>query len=433
MNTDINETQKSTEAAEVKPSRKKGAAGRIVFAVLVVCCLIASLGLNVYQAAVQNQRVISYIDHELERQANEAERENEYIEDGYKVGGEYEIRSTTHISDAYKNGDDSQLSQEDKETLKMASQVLDEVLEDGMTDYEKEEAVYKWMVKNIGHGRGGVISRPGMDRSAFTPHDVLLSKGAVCVGYATTFRLFMNMLGMDCHIVHNEYHSWDLVQLDNDWYHVDIYSDSHGVLYGNFNMTDQVAKNGHNWDESALPEAKSVKYSPAVQNAVELDGLMDIPAAMSQTLDGKSTTLFYKFKDPLSDEDMGKADFLVNLLEMVLKGGFLEDSDGYYLRASWYPSERENDYILGLLLESHSSEEEPIFDADSPEAKELIKQVAKAFGLDPAMLGGGDDPGFEDLPIDDIIGGADGPTETVVTEDTEVVATWNGGGSVELR
>ena len=424
MNTDINETQKSTEAAE-------GKTGHIVFAVLVVCCLIASLGLNVYQAAVQNQRVISYIDHELERQAKEAEQKNEYIEDGYKVGGEYEIRSTTHISDAYKNGDDSQLSSEDKETLRMATQVLDEVIEDGMTDYEKEEAVYKWMVKNIGHGRGGVISRPGMDRSAFTPHDVLLSKGAVCVGYATTFRLFMNMLGMDCHIVHNEYHSWDLVQLDDEWYHVDIYSDAHGVIYGNFNMTDQMAKNGHNWDESALPEAKSVKYSPAVQNAVELDGLMDIPAAMSQTLDGKSTTLFYKFKEPLSDEDMSKADFLVNLLEMVLNGGFLEDSDGYYFRASWYPSERENDYILGLLLESHSSEEEPVFDTDSPEAKELIKQVAEAFGIDPAMLGGetGDDPDWEEFPI----GGADGPTDTVVTENGEVITTWNGGGSVELR
>ena len=88
---------------------------------------------------------------------------------------------------------------------------------------------------------------------------------------------------------------------------MDIYSDAHGVLYGNFNMTDQTARNGHNWDESALPEAKSVKYSPAVQNAVEVDGLMDIPAAMLEALDGKSTTLFYKFKQPLSDEDMGKA------------------------------------------------------------------------------------------------------------------------------
>ncbi len=425
MSTEIN------EANEAKQSKKGGKAAKIIAGVVFGGCLAASLGLNIYQAVVPNQKTADFIDYMYERIAESEKKENEYIEDGYKVGGEYEIRSTTHISDAYKSGDDSQLSEEDKETLKMAKEVLDEVVEDGMSDYEKEEAVYKWMVKNIGHGRGGVISRPGMDRSAFTPHDVLISKGAVCVGYATTFRLFMNMLGMDCRIVHNEYHSWDLVKLEDGWYHVDIYSDAHGVLYGNFNMTDQTARNGHNWDESALPEAKSVKYSPAVQNAVEVDGLMDIPAAMLEALDGKSTTLFYKFKQPLSDEDMGKADFLVNILDTVLSGGMLEDGGSYYFGAAWYPSDREDDYILGLLLESHDSEEETGIDMDSPEAKEIIKQVAEVFGLDPAMLGG--DPEGGDYPIDDIVSGADGPVEVVTNPDGTVVNTWDGGGSVELR
>lgn len=432
MNTELNETQENT-TAEVKPLRKKGKAGHIIFAVLAACCLTASLGLNIYQAVVPNRKSADFIDYILERIAEEEEKENEYIEDGYKVGGEYEIRSTTHISDAYKSGDDSQLSEEDKKTLSMAKDVLDEVIEDGMSDYQKEEAVYKWLVANINHGRGGVISRPGMNRSAFTPYSVLSSRSAVCVGYATTFRMFMNMLGMDCHIVHNDYHSWDLVKLDGDWYHVDIYSDAHGVPYGNFNMTDEMARNGHNWDESALPEAKSVKYSPAVQNAVEVDGVLDVPAAMKDALDGKSATLFYKFKEPLTEDEMKTADFLVSILDMVLSGGMLEDS-GYYFRASWYPSDREDDYILGLLLESHSAEEEGTIDMDSPEAKEIIKLVAEAFGLDPAMLGGdsGDEPGV-DVPVDELIGGADGPTQTIVTGNGKVVTTWDGGGSVKLN
>ena len=417
MNTELNENQ---EAMEVKKPKKGGKVVKIIAAVLLSACLVASLGLNIYQAVVPNQKTADFIDYILDRIAEEEEKENEYIEDGYKVGGEYEIRSTTHISDAYKSGDDSQLSEEDKKTLGMAKDVLDEVIEDGMTDYQKEEAVYKWLVANINHGRGGVISRPGMDRSAFTPYSVLTSRSAVCVGYATTFRLFMNMMGMDCHIVHNDYHSWDLVKLDGDWYHVDVYSDAHGVLYGNFNMTDEMARNGHSWDESALPEAKSVKYSPAVQNAVEVDGVLDVPAAMKDALDGKSTTLFYKFKEPLTEDEMKTADFLVNILDMVLSGGMLEDSDGYYFRASWYPSDREDDYILGLLLESHSSEEEGGIDMDSPEAKEIIKLVAEAFGLDPVMLGGGD---LEDGDFP-----SEGPDASV-----EEVVTWNGGGSVELR
>ena len=235
-------TEANAAGAAVKNPGKGGKAVKIAAALLLSCCLIASLGLNVYQAAVQNRKVSEYIDHELERQAEAAKQENQYMEDGYKVGGEYEIRSTAHISDAYISGDHSRLSQEDRDTLRMAEEVLEQVIEDGMDGYEKEEAVYKWMVENIGHGSRSVISRPGMSHSAFTPHDVLSSRAAVCVGYATTFRLFMNMLGMDCHIVHNEYHSWDLVQLEGDWYHVDVYIDSHGVLYGNFNMTDEGGK-----------------------------------------------------------------------------------------------------------------------------------------------------------------------------------------------
>ena len=59
--------------------------------------------------------------------------------------------------------------------------------------------------------------------------------------------------------------------------------------------------------------------------------------------------------------------------------------------------------------------------------------MAEAFGLDPAMLGGdsGIEPGV-DFPVEDIIGGADGPTQTIVTENGQVITTWDGGGCVEL-
>ena len=52
MNTDINETQESTGTTQAQAPKKKGGAGHIIFAVLAACCLVASLGLNIYQAAV---------------------------------------------------------------------------------------------------------------------------------------------------------------------------------------------------------------------------------------------------------------------------------------------------------------------------------------------------------------------------------------------
>ncbi|MBD5085387.1 MAG: transglutaminase domain-containing protein [Clostridiales bacterium] len=420
MSTEIN------EANEAKQSKKGGKAGKIIAIVLVFACLLASLGMNVYQAYAQRQyadTVGGFIDEQRDRWAEEEKQENEYIEDGFKVGGEYEIRSTTHISDAYKTGDDSQLSSEDKETLEMAKAVLDEVIEDGMSDYEKELAVYLWMVHNIGGSSSGIISRPGMNRSAFTPHDVLISKNAVCVGYATTFRLLMNMLGMEVHIVHNEYHSWDLIKLDDGWYHVDIYSDAHGTLYSNFNMTDQMCNTGHSWDESALPEAKSVKYSPAVQNSVEVDDMAAIPALLKASLDENEGAVFYRFKEPLTEKQVSELEFLVSELDAVL-GYFMDHY--YYSRAMWYPDEQGND-ILGILVDAYwggEDEEENVpIDADSPEGKAIIQALAEAFDLDPAVLGLYDDDGEIDYPAEmDIIGGADGPVVEVIAVPTQAPA-----------
>ncbi len=392
MSTETETTGGKTQGKGFKAAKAAGAG-------LLALCLVGSLGLNVYQAQAQQNyanQMGAFIAEQKDRWAKEEEQENTYQEDGFKVAGEYEIRSTTHISDAYKSGDDSQLSAEDKDTLKMAKDVLDEVLSDGMDNYEKELAVYRWMVANIGNnGSDGVIIRPGSGGSPFTPHDVLKSKNAVCVGYATTFRLFMNMLGMDCHIVHNDYHSWDLVELEPDqWYHVDVYSDAHGAEFANFNMTDTICDMGHSWDGSALPVADSVKYSPAVQNSVEVDSLLDVPAQFKKALDEKQGAVYYRFKTPLTEEEQPKANFLAALLENAMRAT-IEDA---YFQAMWYPGEDGND-ILGLLVERYDDDEpEPSFDSTSPEAKAVIRAIAEAFGLDPAELGDmGDDP--EEPPV----------------------------------
>lgn len=396
-----------TETTEGKSQSKGLRAAKAAGAGLLALCLVGSLGLNVYQAQAQRSyasQMGAFISEQKDRWAQEEERENTYQEDGYKVAGEYEIRSTTHISDAYKSGDDSQLSAEDKDTLKMAADVLDEVISDGMDNYEKELAVYQWMVANIGSsGSEGVIVRPGSVGSPFTPHHVLKSKNAVCVGYATTFRLFMNMLDMDCHVVHNDYHSWDLVELEqNQWYHVDVYSDAHGAEFANFNMTDAVCSMGHSWDGSALPVADSVKYSPAVQNSVELDGLLDVPAQFKKAVDEGQGAAYYRFKTPLTEKEQSTADFLVSVLENAVNAT-VED---FYFQAMWYPGEDGND-ILGLMMERYGGDEpESGFDPSSPEGKAVIQAIAEAFGLDPALLGDtGDDPGW-DIPVDAVFSSA---------------------------
>ena len=129
-------------------------------------------------------------------------------------------------SSAYKSGDVSKLSKKEKAREKQAKEILEKITKKCKTDYEKELAVYEWMYKNISNDSSNTISISNRASDTYTPAGVLGGKKAVCVGYATTFRMFMEMLGLECHVVHNDYHSWDLVKLDdNQWYHVDVYSD----------------------------------------------------------------------------------------------------------------------------------------------------------------------------------------------------------------
>ncbi len=382
-------------------AKKKSAMARNVAFALTAIVLLGGVGTSVGMNVVlmdemraqkeQSVKMSQFIDDERARQAKEAEQESTYQEDGFKVMDQYEIRSTKEISDAYLKSDPSGLSSEDKKTYDMASKLLGEIIRDNMTDYEKELAIYEWMVDNIGHGSGHVIAMPGQSSECYTPHDVLANKNAVCVGYATTFRLLANMVGLDVHIVHNEYHSWDMVKLDDgEWYQLDVYSDAGGVRYRNFNMTDETARNGHEWDGSALPEAKGTKYSYAVQNAKELKDLNDLPKKIKNALDKKQDHLFFKFPKALTEEELTLADqmmnYIVQAIYMLPEGGSLDVS------GMWIPNGVDDNNILAIYINDYSnSENSGAGDLPSEKLSELVKKINEIFGSalpDPSETGG---------------------------------------------
>ncbi len=365
-------------------TQKKISFAKIAGSAALAFCLTASLGLNIYQlkeSAKQSKKLNKFIDGQLERQAKEAETKNLYQEDGFLIGNEYEIRSTKVVSDAYLKGDDSNLKEEDKQTLKMASAILNKIIKNGMNNYEKELAVYNWMYQNIKQGSGSTVQLPGTSRNAYTPYHVLNGKNAVCVGYATTFRLFMNMLGMDCHIVHNDYHSWDLVQLDDqEWYQVDIYTDVSGnSKYQNFNISDEVARNSHEWDDSSLPEAKGVKYSYAVQNSRKIHDIYAIPAKIKKILDQKKNAAFYKFEKPLTQEQLPVADLLINQLNAALTS--MPGFETYTMTGVWF-TDIDHTYILGIYITNYSETPSTTYDENSVEYKKMRKSISKAFDIE---------------------------------------------------
>ena len=345
--------------------------------VLIISLLAGSLGFSMTQA----RKINKFIDDELERQAKEEEQLNGYQEDGYKVAEEYEIRSTKQISDAYLSGDDSNLSDLDKKTLKTAKKILEKETKGKTTPFEKERAIYLWMYNNIGQGESTMVARPtAAVGSDFTPQGVLESKNAVCVGYATTFRMFMQMMEMDCHIVHNDYHSWDLVKLDDDkWYHVDIYSDVSSRTEGaNFNMTDAVASGGHDWDTSALPAADGVKYTYASMFNKKVKDIYAVPKLLKKAIDKKKHSLYYSFEQKITEDDFALADVLV----MQVNSALMQTDDGNIdVSGRWYETE-DSGYVLGLFVMDYSGDMEQQEDTVSDkETEKMTNKISDVFGV----------------------------------------------------
>ena len=405
-------------------NEKKTKTPAVIIILLII--MMTMMGFLVYT----NLNLNAYVAEQKKKEADALEQENSYQEDGYVVADEYEIKSTKAISDAYISGDDSELSDEDRETLDMAKKVMDEVIKDGMTPYEKEEAIYTWMVKNISQGASTTVTLPtqsGGDQ--YTPHGVLSGNGAVCVGYATTFRLFMNMMGMDCHIVHNEYHSWDLVQLDDgEWYHTDVYSDANtGPCYRNFNMDDAAARNGHDWDGSALPDAKGVKYTAANQKKQDLDRIEDVPADLKARFDEGERVFYYQFKK-VTEDDYPVADYIVSQLQSAFSNLGMDA----YISGAWYNNEDESrGYIMGLSVETYDSTMGGLASEVSEDKQQaLTDAINQAFGTeigtepysyDPEVTNAmdGDMDYIEDTEIGDVddIAGIDKMEEEYADED----------------
>ena len=328
--------------------QKSNKGGRVLLAIILVLVLCTT-ALSVITMMTQFQ-IRSKVDKALDMNVDTG------AEDDVVIADEFTIRSTLQISDAYKNGTADSLSDKDKETLDMAKDVLSKIIKDGMTDYEKEEAVYLWLTKEMKADTGILTVIPTSSEGADDPHDVLKNHNAVCVGYATTFRLFMQMMDIECKVIHNKdlFHSWDLVQLDDEWYHVDCYSDANNANYKNFNMNDTVAEKDHDWNHEFFPAATGVKYSYASMHSVELKNIYAVPKAVRKLLKNKETTVAaYTFAQKIAKEDEPEAIALVNAVQEYLSG-----ADDFYVELQWSQN-ADGDYVLNVYINYYNDDSNP--------------------------------------------------------------------------
>lgn len=377
-----NTSMEALETAQAAPKAKKRRALPVFLAVLLIVSILvnaAAVGFLTWR----NNRAFGKLDGietQLRALAEQKEKtlDNGDIaaEDDVVIADMYTIRSTTQISDAYLSGDTSQLSDRDKQTLDLAKSVLAATVTDGMSDYEKEKAVYLWLTTKLHNNTGLLTVIPTTDGGEDNPYGVLRNHSAVCVGYATTFRLLMQMQGIECKVVHSSdrIHSWDLVRLDGDWYHVDCYMDSDSGCYANFNMNDTLAANGHEWNTEFFPAAQGIRYSPAMMNLSTVKDIYAIPAFVKDMIDEREGVAGLRFEQKFDQSTEAAAALLVDRLSDAL---WNSEYSFNTVNFNWTLDEN-GDYVLCIFVPQDTQQYDGEIDEETEE--KINEAISDAFG-----------------------------------------------------
>ena len=135
--------------------------------------------------------------------------------------------------------------------------------------FAKELALHDTLVNYISYDHGEARER------STTIVGGLLARKAVCEGYAKTFKLLCDQIGLSCITVSGtatsnvgkiENHAWNIVKIEGVCSHVDATWDSTMAAGGeicrdNFNITDADISADHTWDRKLYPPCASARYN----------------------------------------------------------------------------------------------------------------------------------------------------------------------------
>lgn len=162
----------------------------------------------------------------------------------------------------FQSNDTTILSATQLELFDKYCDILGACTSNSYTDYENELAIHDYLVSNIEYG--------GEEEGAYTAYDALINGKAVCSGYVEAFQTLLDMLGIECRTIKGtgteQDHSWNMVKLDGEWYHVDVTWDDPidgdgSISHKYFNVTDTDMALDHIWNAEDYPDAEGTQYA----------------------------------------------------------------------------------------------------------------------------------------------------------------------------
>lgn len=161
--------------------------------------------------------------------------------------------------------------------------VVASIIKKNMSDLDKVKAIHDYLVLNVAYDYKNSL-KGTVPLDSYEIYGSLINKKAVCDGYSKLMQVLLKKVGISSTIVvgtaNGENHSWNLVELNGKYYHLDATwddpaPDKKGVVnYKYFLLTDKQMKKDHRWIENNYPTATSGTYNyfHNMENMIEKSG-----------------------------------------------------------------------------------------------------------------------------------------------------------------
>ena len=144
---------------------------------------------------------------------------------------DYSDSSVQYGANDFPTGNYGMMSQDERDEVENAIQEFkDAYITDDMSDFEKEIVIIQWLVENCEYEKGD-----GWENA--TAYSCIVNGKAQCAGYADAFLQTAKACGLNARYIYNNLHAWNLIELDGDWYHVDV------------TFEDPIGSNGYGFDK----------------------------------------------------------------------------------------------------------------------------------------------------------------------------------------
>lgn len=193
-----------------------------------------------------------------------SERGDSYIEGRGDVFPQIE-----RILEAYEKNDITLLTDDkDKYIYECATQTISEIIDNDMPEVEKAKVIHDYIIKNAKYDEDALNEFEEKNPDSASPYGFFKNKKCICLGYTLTFQLLTRMVGIDCIVVHSyayngEEHSWNMVNIDGKWYHVDVtwddpIPDNNSIMLDSYFCVSDATMTAtrHQWDTSKYPNAE---------------------------------------------------------------------------------------------------------------------------------------------------------------------------------